>query len=91
MTVSTSGANETNWRAMGFTAPGSSDLHAVVAMNMQWNASTLALSLDGAELPAVTSAFRTSADEDWAPVTLDVQDGALVVDAPEMSIYTIFF
>ncbi|KZV63074.1 glycoside hydrolase family 30 protein [Peniophora sp. CONT] len=90
LTVSTS-ANETDWRTMAFTAPGSSDLHAIVAMNMQWNASTLSLTLDGAELPAVSSAFRSSVNEDWASVTLDVADGALVVNAPEMSIHTIFF
>lgn len=91
LAVSATGTNETNWRAMAFTAPGSSDLYALVAMNMQWDASTLSLALDGADLPDVSSAYRTSLEEDWTPVTLDVQNGALVVDAPEMSIYTIFF
>ena len=69
-------------------------LYAVVAMNAQWAAANL--TLEGSASFALTqpvAMYRTSAAEDYAEVQVPAlgADGSLLVDAPEMSIVTLFF
>lgn len=90
------------WRVLAFSYDDSCEQYStcdgvpysVIAMNAQWNASSITLTGDGTfNLTQPVSMYRTSVTEDYAEVqvpTLGV-DGGLVVDAPEMSIFTIFF
>ncbi|EPQ52705.1 hypothetical protein GLOTRDRAFT_46629 [Gloeophyllum trabeum ATCC 11539] len=83
---------ETNWRVLAFTAPGTSRLSSVVAMNAQQSPSTLTLSLEGGRLAQPSRAFMTDAGGDYVPIALSLAaNGSLVIQAPAMSIYTIFF
>ncbi|KZT65048.1 glycoside hydrolase family 30 protein [Daedalea quercina L-15889] len=108
VTPSTDSA-EANWRTLAFDYPASSREHksycgpygechqtiySVVAMNAQWNASSLTLRGDDAfALTQPTTVYRTSVTEDYVEVDVPVlgEDGTLVIEAPEMSIYTMFF
>ena len=63
-------------------------------MNAQWNASTIILTGDDAfKLTQPTKAYRTSVTEDYQEVDVPSlnEDGTVEIEAPEMSIYTIFF
>jgi hypothetical protein len=84
---------EANWRVLAFDTPGGSTLHALVAMNGGTQASTLVIGGSGFTLPKPTSAVRTSATEDYASIQTPTlaSNGSLVINAPALSIYTIFF
>lgn len=102
-------ASEANWRVLAFDYPARSKEHksycapygkchrpiySVVAMNAQWNASSITLTGDDAfKLTQPTGMYRTSVTEDYEEVDVPSlgEDGTLVIEAPEMSIYTIFF
>ncbi|EPT00682.1 hypothetical protein FOMPIDRAFT_113961 [Fomitopsis schrenkii] len=102
-------ASEANWRVLAFDYPARSKAHesycapygkchqpifSVVAMNAQWNASSITLTGDDAfKLTQPTRMYRTSVTEDYEEVDVPLlsDDGTLVIEAPEMSIYTIFF
>ena len=108
MTPSTN-TSEANWRVLAFDYPARSKAHesycapygkchqpiySVVAMNAQWNASSITLTGDGTfNLTRPVSMYRTSATEDYAEVEVPTlsTNGSIIVDAPEMSIFTIFF
>ena len=69
-------------------------LYAVVAMNAQWAAASVTLAGNGSfALTQPVAMYRTSVTEDYAEVEVPAlgEDGSLVVDAPEMSIVTLFF
>ena len=69
-------------------------LYSVVAMNAQWAAANLTLEGNGSfALTQPVAMYRTSAAEDYAEVQVPAlgADGSLLVDAPEMSIVTLFF
>ena len=69
-------------------------IYSVVAMNAQWNASSITLTGDDAfKLTQPTGMYRTSVTEDYEEIDVPSlgEDGTLVIEAPEMSIYTIFF
>jgi hypothetical protein len=99
--VTASATSEPNWRVFAFdTDPAcapfgscSAAPFSVVAMNAQWAAANLTLVGDGFELGTPRAMFRTSVEEDWAEVEVPPigEDGEVVIEAPEMSIYTIFF
>ncbi|KZT29657.1 glycoside hydrolase family 30 protein [Neolentinus lepideus HHB14362 ss-1] len=80
---------ETNWRVLAFNSPSTSQLFSVVAMNAQNITSTLTLS--GSGLGAPSEAYMTDPSSDYTSVQLSVANGSLVIDAPALSIYTIFF
>lgn len=94
-------AVESNWRVLAFDAPGSCTAYstcnrvprAVVAFNGQNSASTLTLrAASGFALTNPTQVFRSSASEDYVQVGgLTVQNGVITIQAPALSIYTIFF
>ncbi|KZT22543.1 glycoside hydrolase family 30 protein [Neolentinus lepideus HHB14362 ss-1] len=85
-------AVESNWRVVAFNSPGTSKLHSVVAFNGQHNASTLTLTREDGGLLVPNLAFMTDPDHDYVPVELSVlPKKTLVIDAPPMSIFTIFF
>lgn len=86
---------------LAFDAPGACVPYAecggapysVVAFNGQWINSTLVLgSGEGVELTQPKEVRRSSPTEDYVKVDVPVlEDGVLTVEAPAMSILTIFF
>lgn len=92
------GPSESSWRILAFDYASSCQpfaecdqpVYSVVAMNAQWNASSVTIV---GHITTPSAAFRTSVTEDWVEVDVPVlgEDGSLTVEAPEMSIYTIFF
>ncbi|TFK49535.1 glycoside hydrolase [Heliocybe sulcata] len=82
---------ETSWRVLAFNSPDTGRLCSVVAMNAQNSASTLVLS--GNEgLGAPSGAYLTDPGADYAPVELSLAaNGSIVIHAPALSIYTVFF
>lgn len=92
---------ESNWRVLAFDAPGACSAfstcnrapRAVVAFNGQNSASTLVLrSSSGFSLTTPSQVFRSSPSEDYVQVSApQVQNGELRIDAPALSIYTLFF
>lgn len=101
--------SEENWRVLAFDYPTRSKAHeshcapygkcnqpiySIVAMNAQWNASSITLTGDDAfKLAQPAKMYRTSGTEDYAevPVPRLAEDGTLSIEASEMSIYTILF
>lgn len=68
--------------------------YSIIAMNAQWDASSTTLTGDGTlNLTQPVSMYRTSVTEDYEEVEAPVlsANGSLILDAPEMSIFTIFF
>ncbi|KAI0032076.1 glycoside hydrolase [Vararia minispora EC-137] len=83
---------EANWRVLAFNTPGARTLHAIVAMNGGTTASTLTITGSGFTLPVPKSVVRTSASEDYVTITTPtLGNGSLAINAPALSIYTIFF
>ncbi|EIN11177.1 glycoside hydrolase [Punctularia strigosozonata HHB-11173 SS5] len=91
-------ASESAWLVLAFdTDPAcapfatcSAAPFSVVAANAQGGAATLTLT---SALSQPTAAFRTSPTEDWAEVAAPTlaADGSLVIEAPGLSVYTLFF
>ena len=90
------------WRVLAFSYDDSCEQYStcdqvpysIIAMNAQWNASSITLTSDGTfNLTRPVSIYRTSVTEDYAEVEVPTlsANGSIVVDAPEMSIFTIFF
>ncbi|KAH9843739.1 glycoside hydrolase [Rhodofomes roseus] len=68
--------------------------YSVVAMNAQWNASSITLTSNGTfALTQPVAMYRTSVTEDYAEAEVPTlsANGSLEIDAPEMSIVTLFF
>ncbi|KII92099.1 glycoside hydrolase family 30 protein [Plicaturopsis crispa FD-325 SS-3] len=83
---------ENNWRAIAFDYP-EGVLHSIVAMNAQWAASNMTIVGDGVEITQPVSMFMSGPEDDYVGVVVSQlgTDGALVIEASEMSMYTIFF
>lgn len=92
---------ESNWRVLAFDNPGSCTAfstcnrvpRAIVAFNGQNAASTLVLrASSGFSLQTPSQVFRSSPNEDYVQVSApQLQNGEIRIDAPALSIYTLFF
>lgn len=99
---SDSDSSDNAWRVLAFDFDNSCEqystceqpLYSVVAMNAQWDASNVTLTGNGSyALTQPVAMYRTSVTEDYAEVQVPTlgADGKLLIDAPEMSIVTLFF
>ncbi|KAI0713099.1 glycoside hydrolase [Fomitopsis betulina] len=99
---SDSDSSDNAWRVLAFDFDDSCEqystcdepLYSVVAINAQWEASNITLTGNGSfTLTQPVAVYRTSATEDYTEVQMPIlgADGSLLINAPEMSIVTLFF